>query len=87
MNAQDGISPEIAEVDRIVARVRTAQTAYENRGSQALYDKAALAAGWAIMEPTRNRALRPFLKPSNAFLSFSVSVSNSPIDARSVGAL
>ncbi|MES0826407.1 acylating sulfoacetaldehyde dehydrogenase [Ruegeria sp. SCP11] len=57
MNAQDGISPEIAEVDRIVARARTAQTAYENRGSQALYDKAALAVGWAIMEPTRNRAL------------------------------
>ncbi|MEX0367450.1 MAG: aldehyde dehydrogenase family protein [Ruegeria sp.] len=57
MNAQDEIAPEIAEVDRIVARARAAQKAYEAGGSQALYDKAALAAGWAIMEPERNRAL------------------------------
>ncbi|NVO56618.1 aldehyde dehydrogenase family protein [Rhodobacteraceae bacterium B1Z28] len=57
MNAQDGITPEIAEVDHIVARVRAAQKAYEASGSQALYDKAALAVGWAIMESTRNRAL------------------------------
>ncbi|MEX0348219.1 MAG: aldehyde dehydrogenase family protein [Paracoccaceae bacterium] len=57
MNAQDGISPEIAEVDRIVAQARAAQAAFEDRGSQALYDKAALAAGWAIMEPARNQAL------------------------------
>ncbi|MEX0317924.1 MAG: aldehyde dehydrogenase family protein [Ruegeria sp.] len=57
MNAQDEIAPEIAEVDRIVARARAAQKAYEAGGSQALYDKAALAAGWAIMEPARNRAL------------------------------
>ncbi|MDP5219763.1 aldehyde dehydrogenase family protein [Ruegeria sp. 2205SS24-7] len=57
MNAQDGIAPEIAEVDRIVARARKAQAAFEAQGSQALYDKAALAAGWAIMEPARNRAL------------------------------
>ncbi|WP_170518841.1 acylating sulfoacetaldehyde dehydrogenase [Ruegeria atlantica] len=57
MNAQDGISPEIAEIDRIVARARKAQAAFEAGASQSLYDKAALAAGWAIMEPTRNRAL------------------------------
>lgn len=57
MNAQDGITPEIAEVDRIVARARRAQAAYEAQGSQALYDRAALAAGWAIMEPARNQAL------------------------------
>ncbi|QFT74861.1 aldehyde dehydrogenase family protein [Ruegeria sp. THAF33] len=57
MNAQDGIAPEIAEVDRIVERARAAQSAFEASGSQALYDKAALAAGWAIMEPERNRAL------------------------------
>jgi len=57
MNAQDGISPEIAEVDRIVERARTAQSAFEISGSQATYDKAALAVGWAIMEPGRNRAL------------------------------
>ncbi|WP_372572752.1 acylating sulfoacetaldehyde dehydrogenase [Ruegeria jejuensis] len=57
MNAQNGIAPEIAELDRIVARARKAQAAFEAQGSQALYDKAALAAGWAIMEPARNRAL------------------------------
>ncbi|SET82676.1 acylating sulfoacetaldehyde dehydrogenase [Paracoccus homiensis] len=57
MNVEDGISYEIAEVDRLVARARTAQTAFEAGGSQALYDKAALAVGWAIMEPRRNEAL------------------------------
>ncbi len=57
MNAQNEIAPEIAEVDRIMAQARKAQIAYEAAGSQTLYDKAALAAGWAIMEPARNRAL------------------------------
>ncbi|WP_109312479.1 aldehyde dehydrogenase family protein [Ruegeria sp. AU67] len=57
MNAPNDIAPEIAEVDRIVAHARKAQAAYEAKGSQALYDKAALAAGWAIMEPARNQAL------------------------------
>lgn len=57
MNAQNDMAPEVAEVTAIVARARAAQTAYEAGGSQALYDKAALAAGWAIMEPARNRAL------------------------------
>ena len=57
MNAQEGVSPQIDEVDRIVAHARKAQATFEESGSQALYDKAALAAGWAIMEPTRNRAL------------------------------
>lgn len=57
MNAQDALASGIAEVEQIVARARTAQQAFEAGGSQALYDKAALAAGWAIMEPARNRAL------------------------------
>ena len=48
---------EIAEVDAIVARARRAQSRYEADGSQELYDRAALAAGWAIMEPARNRHL------------------------------
>jgi sulfoacetaldehyde dehydrogenase len=47
----------IAEVDAIVARARTAQAAFEKGGSQALYDRAAQAAAWAIMEPARNRTL------------------------------
>ncbi len=57
MNAQDEIAADLAEVDRIVASARAAQTAYEASGNQALFDRAALAAGWAIMEPERNRAL------------------------------
>lgn len=47
----------IAELDAIVARARAAQEQYEAQGSQARYDRAALAAAWAIMEPARNREL------------------------------
>ena len=50
-------SDELAEVDAIVARAREAQAKFEAGGSQALYDRAALAAAWAIMEPARNRHL------------------------------
>ncbi len=53
MNAQD----DLAKVDQIVARARAAQSAFEKGADQARYDRAALAAGWAIMEPGRNRAL------------------------------
>lgn len=45
------------EVGEIVARARAAQAVFEAEGSQARYDLAAQAAGWAIMEPARNRAL------------------------------
>ena len=47
----------IAEVEAIVARARTAQSAFEHGGSQKAYDRAAQAAAWAIMEPSRNRHL------------------------------
>ncbi|MEK6217532.1 MAG: aldehyde dehydrogenase family protein [Boseongicola sp.] len=50
----------IAEVDAIVARARAAQARFEVGGSQALYDKAASAVAWAIMEPARNRELAEF---------------------------
>ncbi|APX89035.1 sulfoacetaldehyde dehydrogenase [Brevirhabdus pacifica] len=53
MTAQD----EILLVDEIVAKARAAQADYEAHGSQELYDKAALAAAWAIMEPERNRQM------------------------------
>ncbi len=53
MNAPD----PIAELDAIIARARAAQRVYEAEGSQARYDRAAEAAGWAIMEPGRNREL------------------------------
>ena len=47
----------ITEVENIVARARAAQARFEADGSQALYDRAATAAAWAIMEPTRNKIL------------------------------
>lgn len=47
----------IAEVEAIVARARAAQSTFEREGSQKTYDRAAQAAAWAIMEPTRNRHL------------------------------
>lgn len=50
-------TPETLVVDEVMARARIAQRAYEANGSQELYDKAALAVGWAIMQPDRNRAL------------------------------
>lgn len=53
MNLPDPVS----EVGAMVARARRAQAAYEKAGSQALYDRAAQAAAWAIMEPARNRHL------------------------------
>ena len=53
MNAPD----PIAEVDALVARARAAQAEFEANGSQELYDRAAAAAAWAIMEPERNKAL------------------------------
>ncbi|WP_299026233.1 aldehyde dehydrogenase family protein [uncultured Sulfitobacter sp.] len=51
------VQDDLHEVEAIVARARKAQKAYEAGGSQARYDRAAQAAGWAIMEPARNRAL------------------------------
>ena len=47
----------IAEVEEIVVRARAAQQQFEATGSQALYDRAAAAAAWAIMEPARNLEL------------------------------
>tara|TARA_R110002110_G_scaffold18070_21_gene76327 strand:- start:5071 stop:6474 length:1404 start_codon:yes stop_codon:yes gene_type:complete len=53
MNAYD----DLADVNAVVARARAAQKAYEAGGSQRRYDRAAQAAAWAIMEPSRNRYL------------------------------
>lgn len=47
----------LTELDAILARSRAAQARYAAEGSQARYDRAAQAVGWAIMEPARNRAL------------------------------
>ena len=48
---------DIADVEAIVARARAAQLRFEARGSQDRYDRAAQAAAWAIMEPSRNSHL------------------------------
>ena len=53
MNAQD----DLAVVDQVMARARAAQKAFEAGATQERYDMAAAAAGWAIMEPARNKAL------------------------------
>ena len=46
---------DLAEVEAIVASARVAQHRFEADGSQARYDRAAQAAAWAIMEPSRNK--------------------------------
>jgi sulfoacetaldehyde dehydrogenase len=48
---------DLAEVEAIVARARAAQMRFESGGSQDRYDRAAQAAAWAIMEPSRNTHL------------------------------
>ncbi len=58
MTASDDLaSADLASVDAVIARARVAQKAYEAGASQDRYDRAAQAAAWAIMEPSRNRAL------------------------------
>ena len=45
------------EVDTIMLRAKDAQNEFEQNGCQDVYDRAAFAAGWAIIEPKRNEAL------------------------------
>lgn len=45
---------DIQIVDEIVAKARKAQAAFELGADQERYDNAALAVGWAIMQPDRN---------------------------------
>lgn len=48
---------EEALVDALVQRARLAQQRFAEGADQARYDQAALAAAWALMEPSRNEAL------------------------------
>lgn len=48
---------ESAIVDTLVERARIAQTSFEKNATQDRYNQAALAAAWALMEPSRNREL------------------------------
>ena len=51
------LEEETALVDAVVARARKAQQSYALAATQARFDQAALAAAWALMEPSRNKAL------------------------------
>ncbi len=46
-----------AIVDALIERARIAQRAFEHGADQGRYDNAALAAAWALMEPSRNAEL------------------------------
>ena len=48
------------EIDSLVDRARKAQKNFEASGSQEKFDRAAQAAAWALMEPTRNAELAAF---------------------------
>lgn len=50
-------SPDSLLVDATIARARFAQKQYGQAADQQLYDRAALAAAWALMEPKRNHEL------------------------------
>ncbi len=51
------IQAEELAVDEIVASARCAQQKYAQAADQTLYDNAAAAAAWALMEPARNQAI------------------------------
>lgn len=51
------VADEAALVDSVVERARIAQAKYAEGATQERYDQAALAAAWALMEPSRNREL------------------------------
>lgn len=53
----DVITPAELEVDNVVARAAAAQKKYEKGATQYRYDMAAMAAAWALMEPSRNEEL------------------------------
>jgi len=55
--AAGGEAEQCRAVDDVVRRARAAQQRLETSADQALLDRAALAIGWALMEPARNEAL------------------------------
>ena len=54
------MSDTTKDIDAMIARARAAQKTFEATGSQDRFDKAALAAAWALMEPQRNADLAAF---------------------------
>lgn len=57
MHPASPLSDDAALVAAVMERARVAQRSFEANGSQAAYDRAALAAGWALMQPERNAEL------------------------------
>lgn len=55
----EAVQPDEEEliIDDLVRRAQMAQSKFEANGNQKLYDKAAFAAAWALMEPERNKEL------------------------------
>lgn len=51
------VQDDLIAVDLVMARARAAQSRYETDATQLRYDRAAQAAGWAIIHPDHNRAL------------------------------
>lgn len=50
-------SDDLNTIDLLVQRARTAQSSYERKGTQELFDLAAQAVGWALIKPEHNTAL------------------------------
>ncbi|MEM9734767.1 MAG: aldehyde dehydrogenase family protein [Pseudomonadota bacterium] len=57
MAASVDLSEDEMLVDALIERARAAQRAFEQGADQTRYDRAALAAAWALMEPSRNQEL------------------------------
>jgi len=57
MEPAESLSPDVLEIDALMARARKAQAAYEKIGSQDVFDSACQAVAWTLMEPERNRTL------------------------------
>jgi len=57
LHGAESASEEIRAVDETLARARAAQARFCENPAQQRYDRAALAVGWAVMEPSRNREL------------------------------
>lgn len=54
---RDEPNDDAAIVETVVERARRAQQGFENGATQQRYDRAAFAAAWALMEPSRNAEL------------------------------
>ena len=54
------MSEVTVDIDELIAKARKAQQGFEANGDQKRFDRAAEAAAWALMEPSRNAELSAF---------------------------